>query len=161
MGGKTVADDAVEAWAFEFASYLLIPDLWLQKAFELKSMVRLVQYKERFGVSLAAMIHRARRKKMISPSLYERLWRDFARLGWRQDEPGYVQPDRPVRMETLLDAAVSQKKMNLTDIGQLAGVENKAVEQRLFRAAGGTAFPADSPEAGIINFEAHKHDNNN
>jgi len=136
--GATPSHDEIERRAMDFASHLLIPDDMLRAAFELKSMVRLVQYKERFGISLAAMLHRAEHSRILSPKLARTLWIKFGELGWRKDEPGYVPPDRPMRMESLFDAAVHQKKMTLADIAATAGVDERAVRQRVFLAMGGS-----------------------
>lgn len=139
--GATLSPDDIERRAMEFASHLLIPDEALRKAFELQSMVRLVQYKERFGISLAAMLYRAEKSGLVRSSLAKLLWIKFGELGWRKDEPGYVPPDRPIRMESLFDAAVHRKKMTLGEIAAIAGVDERAVRQRVFLAMGG------SPEA--------------
>jgi Zn-dependent peptidase ImmA (M78 family) len=141
VDGATLPDEEVERRAMEFASHVLIPDAALRTAFELQSMVRLVQYKERFGVSLAAMLFRAERTGLLSKSLAKTLWIKFGELGWRKNEPGYVPPDRPIRMESLFDAAVQQKKMTFAEIAATAGVDARAVRQRVFLAMGG------SPEA--------------
>ncbi len=61
--GPSLPPDEVETRAFEFASHMLFPESQLRKAFQLKSMVHLVEYKERFGISLAAMIFRRRKVK--------------------------------------------------------------------------------------------------
>ena len=129
--GPALSHEEVEKRAFEFASHLLIPDGELKEAFAIKSMVRLVQYKERFGVSLAAMIYRAHKNNFISHSLYQRLWRDFTRLGYRKNEPGHVIADRPVRMETLIDAAVQQKYISYADIASVAGTQELSIKRRV------------------------------
>jgi Zn-dependent peptidase ImmA (M78 family) len=139
--GTTLSEDEIERRAMEFASHLLIPDAALRAAFKLGSMVRLVQYKERFGVSLAAMLYRAELSRLLPKSLAKMLWIKFGELGWRKDEPGYVSPDRPIRMESLFDAAVHHKKMTFAEIAAIAGVDERAVRQRVFLAMGG------SPEA--------------
>jgi Zn-dependent peptidase ImmA (M78 family) len=136
--GATLTHDEIEKRAMEFASHLLIPDAALRAAFKLESMVRLVQYKERFGVSLAAMLYRAEQSRLLPKSLAKMLWIKFGELGWRKDEPGYVPPDRPIRMESLFDAAVHQKKMTCAEIAAIAGVDERAVRQRLFLAMGGS-----------------------
>ena len=139
--GSTLSPDEADTRAMDFASHLLIPDNALRDAFELQSMVRLVQYKERFGISLAAMLYRAERGHLLPKSLARTLWVKFGELGWRKDEPGYVPPDRPIRMEALFDAAVQQKKMTFAGIAAIAGVHERVVRQRVFLAMGG------SPEA--------------
>ena len=49
-------DKLIESRAFDFGSHLLLPNNQLKKAFTGKSMIRLVQFKEKFGISLAAMV---------------------------------------------------------------------------------------------------------
>ncbi len=142
-GGK-LPDDEIERRAMECASHLLIPDEPLRQAFALKSMVRLVQYKERYGISLAAMIFRAKQSRILSDHLYKHLWVEFGRLGWRKDEPGYVAPDRPLRMEAILDAAIEQRLMSTKEIAAIVGVDERAVRQRIAAARGGLASVAAS-----------------
>ncbi len=142
-------DKELDGPAHEFASHLLLTDDALKQAFHGNSMVRLVQFKERYGISLAAMIFRARRAELIPQSLYERLWKEFSRLGWRKQEPGYVPPDRPTRLEELMDTAVKDRKLvSFTDIARFAGVSDAAVRQRWLTAMGGGSFDepnTDSP----------------
>ena len=65
---EEAADKATEQRAFEFASHLLLPNNQLKRSFEGQSMVRLVQFKERFGISLAAMVYRAEQLGFIPKS---------------------------------------------------------------------------------------------
>ena len=153
-----LSEDEIERRAFECASHLLIPEKQLRQAFELKSMVRLVQYKERFGISLAAMIYRARRSNLLPKQLYERLWRDFSKLGWRKDEPGYVPPDRPIRMEALIDAALRENKTTYADIARIAGVDERSVRKRVFQAMGGSSNEyEDDSGPSIVNYQAYRN----
>jgi hypothetical protein len=91
------------------------------------------------------MIYRAKQNRLIPHGLYRQLWKDFARLGWRTDEPGYVAPDRPIRMEVIFDAAVRQHKMSLSDVARIAGVDERLVRMRLVRAVGASTDDFDSP----------------
>ena len=95
------ASKETEQRAFEFASFLLLPNNQLKRAFEGQSMVRLVQYKERFGISLAAMVYRAEKLGFIPKATAKKLWLEFSRRGWRTNEPGEVRPDRATRFEQL------------------------------------------------------------
>jgi Zn-dependent peptidase ImmA (M78 family) len=138
--GDTEESDEDERQAHSFASHLLMPEKVLRDAFATQSMVKLVQYKERFGISLAAMIYRARQGKIISQPMYERLWRDFSRLGWRKSEPGQVASDRPAKLEELIERAVSQQKLSYGDIARLGGLDEGIVRQRVLVAMGGEAL---------------------
>lgn len=137
----SLSDKELDGPAHDFASHLLLTNEALTEAFRGNSMVRLVQFKERFGISLAAMIYRARKASLISQSLYERLWREFTRLGWRKQEPGHVPPDRPTRFEEMMDTAVKDKKLvSFTDVARFAGVSDGSVRQRWLTAMGGGSF---------------------
>lgn len=127
---------ALEARAFDFASHLLLPNSQLKRAFEGRSMVRLVQFKERFGISLAAMVYRAEKLSFISKQDAKMLWVEFSRRGWRTVEPGVVRPDRATRFEQLIDEAVITNKFSLKEISDLSGVRPEAVRGRLNFAMG-------------------------
>lgn len=138
--GEPAAGADEDPRAHEFASHLLMPDAVLAQAFESKSMVRLVQFKERYGISLAAMIYRARYStpSLITEELYQRLWREFGKLGWRKQEPGYVRPDRPTRLEQLIETAVEGRKlMSYADVARIGGLNEAAVRSAVARAKGG------------------------
>jgi len=156
-GKASLGEKETESRAFDFASYLLLPEKVLRQALKLQSMVRLVQFKERFGISLAAMIYRARKSKLIPKSLYKHLWITFGGLGWRQEEPGRVASDRPVRMEVLIDSAVSSKKMTYADVAHLAAVDEPVVLQRVINAMGGSLDVINGTSRGrIIKLDSYR-----
>lgn len=159
--GASLPHDDIESRAFEFASHLLLPESQLIAAFKLRSMVQLVQYKERFGISLAAMIYRARKSKLIPKTLYERLWRDFARLGYRKHEPGHVGADRPLRMEALIDAAISSNKISWSQVGELAGTTASIVKQRVLQTIGSTVGGrGGTGSTSILDFQSYRNKSN-
>src|SRR5205823_4581832 len=96
--GKTDAE--IEKMAYVFASSLLLPDSQLREAFDGKSFLRLIQYKEKFGVSLSAMIYMAEKSRIINTTPSRWLWREMGKRGWRQNEPGLVWRDRAITFET-------------------------------------------------------------
>src|SRR5690606_3331482 len=112
----------MEQKAFEFGSHLLLPNDQLKQAFTGKSMVRLVQFKERFGISLAAMIYRAEKLKFLTKGEAKSLWIEFSRRGWRSNEPGYVRPDRATRFEQLIEEACQSGSVSIKEVADLAGV---------------------------------------
>lgn len=135
--------------AHEFASHLLMPDSVLEHAFKGFSMVRLVRYKELFGLSLAAMIYRGRQRGLLTTAQYERVWREFGRLGWRTREPGYVAPDYSSRLEQLIEQAITIKNMSYTDVARLAAVDEGVVQSRVLEAIGGHAKRDTEPPMSI------------
>ena len=108
-------------------------------------MVRLVQFKERFGISMAAMVYRADKLGFITKSEAKWLWIEFARRGWKSNEPGLVRPDRATRFEQLIDELLVSGKMSLKEVADLAGVRPDAIRERLNFAMGiqGSNGPED------------------
>ena len=47
------------------------------------------------------MVYRAQESGIINESTSKWLWMEFARRGWRTQEPGHVRPDRATRFEQL------------------------------------------------------------
>ena len=122
--------------AFEFASVFLLPNAKLKEAFVGQSMVRLVQYKERYGISLAAMVYRAEKQCHITKATAKRLWMEFSRRGWRTNEPGTVRPDRATRFEQLLDSALFERTISVREAAGVAGVRPEEIRQRINFAMG-------------------------
>jgi Zn-dependent peptidase ImmA (M78 family) len=157
LGGASLSHDEIEKRAFEFASHVLMPSTVLRKAFDHKSMVRLVEYKERYGISLAAMVFRGRKERLITQRQYEKIWQQFSKLGFRKDEPGDVTSDRPVRLEILIDLAVAGRKTTFVEIARQLGIEESAVKQRVVAAMGGTTREANCSSApNVVSLQTYK-----
>lgn len=138
-----------ERRAFNIASRILLPEAQLKKAFEGRSLVRLVAFKEQFGISLAAMIYRAEHASIISKGEAKWLWIEFSRRGWRRKEPGYVRPDRAVRFEDMLDSAIAEKRIpGWGEAGKILGVSEEELRQRNKMALGLTSDIGDDEEGG-------------
>lgn len=133
-GDKTTK--AMDNRAFEFASYLLLPRKQLQEAFTGRSAVKLVQFKERFGISMAAMIYRAEKAGVIDSITTKKLWIQFSRRGWRANEPGTVRADRAVRFEKLLDQAISERALTWAEASSVTGIKVEELRQRRDLAMG-------------------------
>lgn len=116
--------------AFEFASHLLLTQEMLEVAFRERSMVRLVQFKERFGISVAAMIYRAQQVGLLKEKIAKRIWMEINRRGWKQNEPGHVAEDRAVRFERLLDEAILDEKITIETAAQVSGVRVDELRER-------------------------------
>jgi Zn-dependent peptidase ImmA (M78 family)/transcriptional regulator with XRE-family HTH domain len=133
--------------AFAFASHLLMPTAALNEAFAGQSMVRLVKAKEKYGISLAAMVYRAEQQKVVSKKVAKNLWFEFAKRGWRSQEPGAVRPDRATRFEEIVDIAIADRKTTLQKAALLAGVRSDELQERINLAMGISSDPhSDGPD---------------
>ena len=125
------ADSDVEGRAYSFATSLLLPHSQLDAAFEGKSFLKLIQYKEKFGVSLAAMIYMAEKTRVINTTTSRWLWAEMSRRGWRHREPGYVWRDRAIAFETMLECAIQTKKLTWIEAERITGIREEELRKRL------------------------------
>ncbi len=123
-----------EELAFEFGSHFLMPVSQLKAAFEGYSMLRLIDYKRRYGISLAAMIYRARKEKILPERLYTMLWREFGRRGWRKAEPGDVVADRPTRFEQMLEGAIQSGVVTWAQATEITRIRENELRERIAAA---------------------------
>jgi Zn-dependent peptidase ImmA (M78 family) len=126
--------DVAENDAYAFASHFLMPPATLRQAFIGKSVARLVEFKERFGISMAAMVYRAgpSGEGLLSKKETDWLWRQFSIRGWRRKggEPGHVRPDRAVRFEVLVDYLLAQNNNNWQRVASLLHVDSERLRRR-------------------------------
>lgn len=76
--------------------------------------------KIRWGLSMAALVHRAHDLELIGDSMYTRAMKQRSAYGWTRSEPG--NDLRPVPQPSLLARAVEASGESLTDIAALAGI---------------------------------------
>lgn len=125
------SDAFVERLGYEFASAFLMPASQLRAAFDGKSFLKLVQFKERFGIPLAAMIYMAEKGRVIPTTTSRRLWKEMAHRGWRENEPGQVRRDRAISFETALDSAIQTKSLTWQDAERITGVRELELRNRI------------------------------
>ncbi len=126
-------DDEVEKRAYDFASCLLLPDSQLKEAFDGKSFIKLRKYKERFGISIAAMVYRAEKRKIINSSTARRLWVEMSKRGWKKAEPGNVWRDRAMRFEVMLESAIRTRAITWKEAERVTGITEDDLRTRLNR----------------------------
>lgn len=135
-GRGVFGERSMESRVTDFASNLLMSSRVLGLAFKGRSMVRLVQFKEAYGISLAAMIFRAEKEAIIPRDLAKHLWIEFAKRGWRRREPGSVRPDRATRFEQLLDGAIVRGELTWSTVAEITGVREDELRKRVTFAVG-------------------------
>jgi Zn-dependent peptidase ImmA (M78 family) len=132
--GRGLTDTERENLAFEFASHFLMPVSKLKAAFDGYSMLRLIEYKKRYGISMAAMIYRAWREELLSEKMYRMLWREFGKRGWRKTEPGEVGADLPLRFEQMLESAIRRGVLTWAKAANVTRIREEELRERLTRA---------------------------
>ncbi len=103
-----------EAAAYRFAGALLMPAEDANRVFGGQrakvDLNELYLFKHAYGMSMQAIVRRAKDLGLISDNLYEQVCRKFGRQGWRKVEPGaQVAPERPTRMKRLILRALAEE----------------------------------------------------
>ncbi|WP_197453673.1 XRE family transcriptional regulator [Caulifigura coniformis] len=144
-----LSEKEMEQRVFEFGSFLLLPRPQLELAFQGRSILRLLKFKEQFGIAMSAMIYRAEKEGILDKNAAKWLWIQFAKRGWRTKEPGYVWRDRAIRFELLLDSAAhGENRLTWREIEAVTSVPSEELKQRLADAIGAEVDDADDTEGG-------------
>ncbi len=109
-----------------FASEFLLPEEVLRR--ELSERVRhsiaipeLLQLKEKFGISMQAILFRANTAGILTDSGYRAILREFGTRGWRKNEPGSVPAvEKPLRFERLLFRAIAEDAISMSKAASLS-----------------------------------------
>jgi Zn-dependent peptidase ImmA (M78 family)/transcriptional regulator with XRE-family HTH domain len=122
------ADRDLEKQAHRFASAFLLPARQLEAEWPTGRLNwrELLKLKQRWQVSLAALLYRARDIELISPATYESAVKYMSRAGWRKLEPGDLgPPERP----RLLRRAVQALEANDISMDSLADLAHIPVQE--------------------------------
>ncbi|MFZ2074014.1 MAG: helix-turn-helix domain-containing protein [Methanoregula sp.] len=80
--------------------------------------------KHKYGISMQALIYRARDLHIISHAKWSQLFNLFTERGWRANEPGdHLEPESPSRMKRLIFRALSEHKITRSRAAELIGMD--------------------------------------
>lgn len=81
----------VEIQAYRFAAEFLMPEKMMRREIQTPVTLRTIsRLKPRWGVSVQALIRRARDLEIITERQYRYLFQQLSRNGWRKREPAYL-----------------------------------------------------------------------
>lgn len=120
-----------EKLCHSFGSSFLLPRDVLIKELGAKrseiSFIELRDIKTQYGVSMQAIMYRAKQQRIISEYAYEALIKAFSAKGWRKKEPGiYPIQEIPQRFNQLLHRAISEELISMSKGAYLA---NKSIDE--------------------------------
>jgi Zn-dependent peptidase ImmA (M78 family) len=70
--------------------------------------MEMVTLKRTWGVSIQALLYRARTLGTLGETAYENAMKTMSRRGWRRTEPGYLgRPERPQMLSKAIEALAS------------------------------------------------------
>lgn len=126
---KIESDLEAEAAAHRFAGAFLVPDAMAVRELGPQRSVldfrELYILKHKYGMSMAAWIHRAVDLGIITDATAKRHWIQLRAKGWHKNEPEKQVPaESPTLMRLLLFRAVSENTITQSRFAELLGEEN-------------------------------------
>jgi Zn-dependent peptidase ImmA (M78 family) len=133
-------DKEKEGFCHRFASAFLIPMETLvakigrhRRALTMEELFALKPY---FGVSAQALAYRCKDLAVITDAAYRNFFRDFARRGWRKQEPMTLAPERPGRFGRLCYRALAEECISEAKAAELLQVPVRELDRRLHEMTG-------------------------
>jgi len=101
------------------------------------SYYELNSLKSQYGISMQAIMYRARQHGILTDYAYDAFVKDLSFRGWRKNEPGaYPLQERPQRFKQLLHRALSEELISSSKAAYLANLSLIALrEERALRDA--------------------------
>lgn len=139
----------MEDQAFRFAGAFLLPMESFAASFRVPTLDGLTSLKLQWNVSIAAMLIRARELKLVSADEERRLWRNYARRGYRQREPldDQVAPEQPAVLEQSVRLLVEQQVQSREQIRAALPLAPAEIEAL---AGLPTGYLSDTPQVHLL-----------
>ena len=108
----------LERQADTFASYMLLPEVDFLEELYAPTLDGMLSLKERWGVSVAAMIMRLSGLEILDDLQTKRMWMNYARRGWRKGEPfdGKTDKEEPYLIRRSFEMLLGAKVQSVADI---------------------------------------------
>jgi len=108
----------LEKQADLFASFMLLPERDFLEELYAPTLDGFLSLKERWGVSVGAMIMRCTALELIDDFSAKRMWMNYTRRGWRKGEPfdGKMEKEAPTLIRRSFEMLLEEKVQTVADI---------------------------------------------
>lgn len=108
----------LEKQADAFASFMLLPERDFLDELYAPTLDGLLSLKERWGVSVGAMIMRCQSLDLLDDLSTKRMWMNYTRRGWRKGEPfdGKMEKEAPHLIRRSFEMLLEEEVQSLNDI---------------------------------------------
>jgi len=113
------SDDLMEAQADRFAAAFLMPAQDITPYLSGLSLSKLMMLKQVWGVSMQAILYRAKDLGTIGERQHESLWRQISRAGYRRTEPVEVPRERPGLLMEVVELHLDELGYGVEDVSRL------------------------------------------
>ena len=126
-----IEEKEIEKMCHAFAGAFLIPKKSFIEEFTTKrnhiSLEELKHIKSYYGISIQAIMARAKKLNVINEHVYKSFSINFSKLGYRKDEPGkYSGTEKSLRFQQLLYRAAAEEVISLS---KAASLNNQSLSQ--------------------------------
>lgn len=129
----TLPSERQEVEADQFASEFLMPADDIRPALvglTTNQFDRLLQLKSQWGVSVAALIRRAKDLQCISDRQYREFQIKLARLKWKEKEPGTLPRETPATLSRVMQVHLEDHEFTVADLAAAARMNPEPFVQR-------------------------------
>lgn len=133
-----VPGDDQESEADRFASSFLAPADQIRPelvGLQTNEMSRLMKMKVKWGMSIAALIRRARDLDEIDDNRYREFQIKLSRLGWRTVEPGAAMAEAPTLLSRVINLRRNQQGLSSSELAALAIMSEEAFRRYYLHVA--------------------------
>lgn len=121
--GKKIANDRedrnIESEANDFASELLMPTVEIRPQLIGLTLQKLIDLKQYWKVSIAAIVYKAKKIGAISDSQYKYLWRQLTIAGYRVKEPGEFKGDNISMLKELIETYIDELNFSKEELAKM------------------------------------------
>lgn len=127
-------DRDVEQEAMEFASELLVPSDEIMPYLSKLDLEKLADLKRYWRISMAAILYKAQKLKLIKENTARYLWTQFRKLNYHVQEPIElaIPVEQPTLIKEIIDTFLNELEYSKTDLSKLLCVSADDLEHFYF-----------------------------
>ena len=143
----------VESEADQFASEFLMPrEIMKRQLRPPLTVTQLIELKQIWGVSIQALIMRAKSLGAITERQQKYLFQQISQRGWRSDEPVRVDPEKPRLLRKMVERVYGDS-FDASRVASLVSAPSRFVEQLLDCYSGPPSSGRESKTSNVIVFQ--------
>ncbi|GAB5540005.1 MAG: XRE family transcriptional regulator [Salibacteraceae bacterium] len=152
----------LEKQADQFASYILLPEQDFLDELYAPTLDGMLSLKERWGVSVAAMIMRCRNLNLLDDFSAKRMWMNYARRGWRKGEPfdGKTEKEQPFLIRRSFELLIGENVKSVSEIVSDLPFPAEDLEELADLEAGSLGAPIRVRAEPVLKAGVAKNENN-
>lgn len=131
--GKKISEERdIEKEANEFASELLLPSREVETHLHKLNLAKLADLKSYWGVSMQALIYKAKNLGLMTNNQYEYLWKQMSALGYKRKEPVEIKKERGGLFSEILQTYSDELGYSKNELSELLKFNEEKLQEWYF-----------------------------